>query len=205
MYGKLFVQMYQGTLATKGPWQALVTFQQLVILADKHGEVDMTAEAISRLTTIPLEIIQQGLQALQEPDPESRSPDEAGRRIVPLDDRRTWGWRIVNYLHYRQIRSEEERRAYHREYMRKRRAVKPDVNLSTGGEQCQPIAVSSKQYAKAVDVSGSSSTPTRVVQNLLKNPPSDDNSEAIAKNLKIAQLVASGQLEAAAKLRDGEG
>jgi hypothetical protein len=51
MYGKLFSQMYDGTLATKGPWQALVTFQQLIILADKHGIVDMTPEAIGRRTT----------------------------------------------------------------------------------------------------------------------------------------------------------
>ena len=26
MYGKVFVQMYDGTLGTQGPWQALVTF-----------------------------------------------------------------------------------------------------------------------------------------------------------------------------------
>ena len=54
MYGKLFVQMYEGTLASKGPWEALVTFQQLIILANRHGEVDMTPDAISRRTTIPL-------------------------------------------------------------------------------------------------------------------------------------------------------
>ena len=58
--------MYDGTLATKGPWQALVTFQQLIILADRNGEVDMTPEAISRRTTIPLEIIEHGIKALEE-------------------------------------------------------------------------------------------------------------------------------------------
>lgn len=139
--------MYEGTLATRGPWEALVTFQQLIILADKHGTVDMTPEVISRVTTVPLEVIQTGLKALQEPDPHSRSSDEGGRRIVPIDADREWGWRIVNYCHYRKIRSEEERREYHRNYMRKRRAVNPNVKVSTDGEQSQPIAVSSKQYA----------------------------------------------------------
>ena len=147
MYGKLFAQMYNGTLGTKGPWQALVTFQQMVILADKNGVVDMTAEAIARHTTIPLEIIKVGLVHLQEPDPDSRSPDEDGRRIVLLSDHRAWGWRVVNYGHYRKIRSEEERREYHRQYMRKRRSVNSDVKESTGSDQCQPIAVSSKQEA----------------------------------------------------------
>ena len=129
MYGKLFVQMYEGTLASKGPWQALVTFQQFIILADQHGVVDKTADAISRITTIPLEIIQQGIEALEKPDTESRTPAEDGRRIVRLSESREWGWQITNYTYYRNLRSQEERRVYMRQYQRKRRqAVNQDVN-----------------------------------------------------------------------------
>ena len=145
MYGKLFTSMYDGTLATKGPWQALVTFQQLVILADKYGVVDMTPDAISRRTTIPLDIIQQGLKHLLEPDPHSRSPNEGGRRITTLSDTRDWGWQIVNYDNYRKIRSAEERREYMRQFMRNKRAnqgVNQSVSMLAGGKQCQPIAVS---------------------------------------------------------------
>lgn len=159
MYGKLFSQMYDGTLATKGPWQALVTFQQLIILANKDGEVDMTPEAIARRTTIPFDVIETGILRLLEPDPQSRSPGEDGRRIVPLSDNRGWGWRIVNYDHYRKIRSEEERREYHRTYMRNRRAVNRKVKVSTDGEQCQPIAVSSKQEVEAVNLKALSGKP----------------------------------------------
>jgi hypothetical protein len=144
--------MYDGTLGTRGPWQALVTFQQLVILADKHGVVDMTPEAISRRTTIPLKIIQRGMIELEKPDPESRSPEEDGCRIVRLRDDRSWGWRIVNYAHYRQIRSEEERREYHKQFQRKRRAAKAavnsNVNKSTQHQQSRPIAVSKMQHAE---------------------------------------------------------
>jgi uncharacterized phage protein (TIGR02220 family) len=148
MYGKIFVQMYDGTLGTKGPWQALVTFQQLIILADKNGHVDMTPEAISRRTTIPLAVIEAGLKELTQPDPQSRTPSEDGRRIVLLSENRQWGWRIVNYDQYRKIRSEDERREYHKQYMRKRRESTPVnqiVKVSTGGDECQPIAVCSKQ------------------------------------------------------------
>lgn len=148
LYGKLFEQMFDGTLATKGPWQALVTFQQFIILADKRGDVDMTPEAISRRTTIPLEIIQTGIKALEEPDPDSRSPDLEGRRIVRLNDGRAWGWTIVNYAHYRNIRSQEERREYMRAYQQKRR---DDVNNRKHVNQKLAMstkAVSSKQYAE---------------------------------------------------------
>ena len=150
MYGKLFSQMYDGTLATKGPWQALVTFQQLIILADQHGIVDMTPEAIARRTTVPLQIIQEGLRHLQEPDPKSRTSDEEGRRISLLSESRAWGWRIVNYRHYRILRSGDERRAYHRQYYRDKRKpqhVSTDSTISSDSTDSTK-AVSSKQKHK---------------------------------------------------------
>jgi len=139
MFGKIFSGMFDGTLATVGPWEALVTFQQFIVLADKYGVVDMTAGAISRRTTVPLEIIQKGIDALEQPDPESRTPDEDGRRIVRLSNDRAWGWQVVNYEHYRNIRSADERREYmknyHREYRKQRKQPvnnrkqsKPPVN-----------------------------------------------------------------------------
>ena len=118
MYAKLFGSMFTGSLATRGPWQAVVTFQQFLVLADRFGIVDMTPEAISRHTTIPLNIITEGIEALEQPDPDSRRPDAEGRRIVRLDQARGWGWEIVNHAQYRQIRSAEERRDYQRAYMR---------------------------------------------------------------------------------------
>jgi hypothetical protein len=147
MYGKLFVQMYEGTLASKGPWEALVTFQQLIILANRHGEVDMTPDAISRRTTIPLEIINKGLFALSERDAQSRSPELEGRRIVLMDEHREWGWKIVNYDKYRKIRSEDERREYQRNLMSARRSKKlaPVSNVSPCSKQ---YAVSSMQEAE---------------------------------------------------------
>lgn len=148
MYGKLFAQMYDGTLVTAG-WQALVTFQQLVILADKRGVVDMTVDAICRKTTIPVDIIGPGIDALLLPDPNSRTPDEDGRRIVLLGENRNWGWRIVNYKYYRNLRNEEERREYHRNYWHNRKDS-TDSTDSTPTQQTQPSvrhAVSSKQNA----------------------------------------------------------
>lgn len=112
MFGKIFESMYDGTLASDGPWQALVTFQQMIVLADQDGVVDMTASAIARRTSIPLEIIQLGVERLMAPDPESRTPDEDGRRITLVEEHRAWGWQIVNYAKYRDMRKAEDRREY---------------------------------------------------------------------------------------------
>ena len=141
MYAKIFSQIYDGTLCTSGPWEALVTFQQLLILADQDGSVDMTASAISRRTTIPLDIINRGIDALMQEDPESRTPTEGGRRIALLSDGRVWGWRIVNYKHYRQLKREEDRREYHRDYWSKRKAestVSTPLNTTQQPQQTQP-------------------------------------------------------------------
>jgi hypothetical protein len=165
VYGKIFDQIYEGTLASRGPWQALVTFQQLIVLANRHGEVDMTADAISRRTTIPLDIIQLGLEALQKNDPESRTPSENGKRITPIEPNRAWGWRIVNYEKYRRIRSEEERREYMRSFMADKRARKragvlaPVSSVSPCSKQ---YAVSSKQKEKPTPCASAHVVPVEV-------------------------------------------
>lgn len=110
MYSKLFQSMYDGSLAQRGPWEALVTFQQFLILADRLGYVDIHPEVIARRTLIPVEIIRKGIEELEKPDPYSRDPSEGGRRIVRMADHRDWGWRIVNYKKYSSIRSTEDRR-----------------------------------------------------------------------------------------------
>lgn len=119
MYGKVFRQMYDSTVATN--WKALVTFQQFIILADSDGVVDMTPEAISRYTNIPLDIIQAGIIELEKPDPKSRSKEAEGRRLQRLDPDREWGWYLVNYEYYANLRTREEIRAGNRERKRRQR------------------------------------------------------------------------------------
>jgi hypothetical protein len=112
LYGKLFASMYGGTLY--GHWEAIVTMQQLVVLADADGIVDMTPQAIAAHTSIPLDIIAKGISKLEESDPYSRTPGEDGRRIVCIDEHRPWGWQIVNYLKYKHLKDSDEVRAQNR-------------------------------------------------------------------------------------------
>ena len=160
MYAKIFRQMYDGTLATNGPWQALVAFQQLLVLANDAGEVDMTVSAIARVTTIPREILEIGIAKLMEPDPESRTPSEDGRRLVPLSEHRSWGWRIVNYLKYRAIQKEEERREYHRNYYHEKRKTKgfqTSQQFSTASTDSTDTEADAEAEAEAEEKEGSTS------------------------------------------------
>lgn len=133
MYGKVFSSMYDGTLA--GNWEAIVTMQQLVVLANADGVVDKTPEAIARLTTIPIHIIKKGLEFLAQPDPRSRTPGEDGRRIVLLDEHRDWGWRLVNHGKYKRLRNMEDKREADRARMEEKRKKNKDV--ASGSQKSQ--------------------------------------------------------------------
>jgi hypothetical protein len=119
MYGKLFASMYDGSLY--GNWQALVTFQQMIVLCGPDGVIDMTPQALAARTSIPLDVIQAGIKVLEAPDQYSRTPDEDGRRIERLDDHRPWGWRIVNYRKYRLMVDAETVREQNRVRQQRRR------------------------------------------------------------------------------------
>lgn len=94
----------------------------MLVLADRFGVVDMTFEAIQRRTGVPMEIVRHGIKKLMEADPESRHKASDGRRIELIDDRRDWGWQIVNYDVYSKMRTAEERRDYMRKYMKEKRS-----------------------------------------------------------------------------------
>lgn len=134
MYGKIFESMYDGTLATD--WKAMIVFQQFIVLADREGIVDYTPEALNRRTGIPLDIIEHGIKKLQEPDPFSRSPEFKGCRIALLEDHRPWGWMIVNYAHYCQLASSEDRARQSTERSRKWREThkSDDATQGTDGD-----------------------------------------------------------------------
>jgi hypothetical protein len=138
VYGKIFEQMYDGTLSAD--WKAMVTFQQFIVLADSQGIVDYTPPALSRRTGIPLDILEHGIEKLQEPDPYSRSSDFDGRRITLLDENRPWGWEIVNYAHYRDLASREDKREKDRIRIANMRKGLKDKDAAENRNESQPVA-----------------------------------------------------------------
>ena len=131
MYGKIFDSIYDGTLY--GKWEALVTFQQFIVLSDADGTVDMTPMAISARTGIPREIIDKGIEVLEAPDPYTRTPGSDGVRIERLDEHRPWGWTIVNHEKYKRLQDSDTVREQTRERVRKHRERKKKVKDVTDG------------------------------------------------------------------------
>lgn len=145
MYAKVFAQIYDSSLAED--WRIRLVFMDLLVLADSEGYVDMTHQAIARRTNVPERIIRAAIEKLMQPDPESRTDSHEGRRLLPLDAHRSWGWKIVNFEKYRNMRDEDGRRAYMRELMRRKRQ---EEKASKTGAVSSPLAdVSSRKPALA--------------------------------------------------------
>lgn len=135
MYVKMFRSIFDGSLY--GQFEPTVVFMAMLVLAEREGIVDMTTQAIAARCGYPLDIVQRGIAELEKPDPQSRTPDEEGRRIIRLEETRDWGWRITNYEKYEKIRSAEERREYFRLKKREQRAKVS--TLSTTRPHCPPL------------------------------------------------------------------
>lgn len=112
MYAKVFRQIFESSIA-ENP-ELRFTFMDLIVLADSDGIVDITHEAISRITNRPLDVIKRTIAELEGPDPKSRTPDHNGARLKRLDDHRDWGWLIINFDKFRGIMTDSQYREKNR-------------------------------------------------------------------------------------------
>src|SRR3990167_8621889 len=112
MYVKLFKSLVEGSM--RGKSDVLLVWVNLLAHADREGFVDRHFRAIEDETGLPPERVRTAILELESPDTDSRSKELDGRRLERIDEHREWGWRIVNYEHYRGIRDAEERRLQNR-------------------------------------------------------------------------------------------
>lgn len=133
MYGKLFASLYQGTL--RGRPDELLVFTNLIACADADGVCDKHPRAIAEEVGLPIERVHAALAALEAPDPDSRSQAEDGARLIRIDEHRSWGWMLVNYQHYRDIRDPVERRKQVREAVQRHRTRRKE----SGNQQSSDV------------------------------------------------------------------
>ncbi|NNM62419.1 MAG: hypothetical protein HKM03_09640 [Steroidobacteraceae bacterium] len=127
MYAKVFTSLWDGSLY--GQLEASAVLMACVTLCNADGVLDMTHEAIAGRTGWPLEFIRKGIEQLEKADPRSRTPDEDGRRFVRLDEHRDWGWLIVNYGKYRELKDVDAVREQNRRRVRAFRQRKNGVTV----------------------------------------------------------------------------
>jgi hypothetical protein len=118
LYAKVFTSLWDGTLYGKTDAQLVFIF--LLAHADPDGEVRVVAEAIAGATGISLENVRSAIAYLESPEPGSGSEDREGRRIERIGDADRW--QVTNYVKYRGLRDEMERRRQTKEATKRWRA-----------------------------------------------------------------------------------
>ena len=155
MYTKLFSQITDSTV-WREPDHVRLVWITMLALADKRGEVMASVPGLSDRARVSLEQTVEALKILSGPDEWSRSKEHDGRRIEEVGG----GWKLLNYEKYRRIRDDEERRAYMRDYMRKRRC-KLDVNKNAKVSSSKPPLADMLAQAEAEAVNPSLPSPLK--------------------------------------------
>lgn len=118
MFAKIYRQIFDSSLAEDPGARRF--FMEMLVLANRNGIVDMTAEAIAGTIKIPLEEVERCIDVLMDIDPNSRSKKRHGARIRYIDsNQRLWGWVIVNHGKYRDCKNTEELRTLNQKGSRK--------------------------------------------------------------------------------------
>jgi hypothetical protein len=120
-YTKLFSSIIASTIWRTGDKTRLVWITMLA-MADQFGVVEASVPGLSDMARVTVAECREALDELQQPDPDSRSSEQEGRRIEKVEG----GWRLINHGKYREKMSRDERREYQRLYQRSYR--KQNVN-----------------------------------------------------------------------------
>lgn len=95
----VFDTVFEGSLCGQYPDTAAWLF--LLALCDKDGLVDKSPDYISAVTGMPKDVLSGCIERFMQPDPNSRTADDDGRRLALIDPSRPWGWRVINHGRYR--------------------------------------------------------------------------------------------------------
>lgn len=122
-FTKLFSSITESTVWCE-PASTRLVWITMLAMSDRHGRVWASLPGLANRARVELADCEQAIDTLLATDRYSRTPDNEGRRIEPIDG----GWRLLNHAKYRAIRDEESTREAKREHMRRKRA-KVDRNV----------------------------------------------------------------------------
>ncbi len=97
-----------------------VVWVTMLAMADSRGRVLSSLPGMAHIAGVSMEQCQDAIAKLTGPDPYSRTKEHEGRRIQECDG----GWLLLNYLKYREMRDQDERRIQTREAVSRHRARK---------------------------------------------------------------------------------
>ena len=178
MYVKLFNRILDSSLADNRKLRHF--FVDLLLCSDADGNVIMTKDAIARRIRAEISEVEWGLDELLKPEADSLNPDHEGRRILPLDGH-GYGWKILNFEFYRDMKNAQQLREASAERVRRHRAKKKQIVLE--GKDAEAFeAASGKSWQKrrkvVEDAGAKEGAQEAIKEGLEQAGPKPDNSSA---------------------------
>lgn len=164
-YTKLFGSIVASTIWREDDKTRIVWITMLAI-ANKHGEVEASVPGLADLSRVTVPEARAAIAKLEAPDPDSRSTEEEGRRIVKIPG----GWRLVNHGKYRAKLSVDERREY---LAQKQRECRARQQSSTNVNSCQlesKMSTPSTQAEAEAEADSKAEASKKIAHNVQANP-----------------------------------
>ena len=150
MYGKVFESMWTGSMMGVGAHKQSVWVYALA--HTRKGSVELNPDLIAKQIGMSIAQATKAIEYLCSPDPESRSKEEDGKRLLKTGQ---YLYEVVNWNHYRSLHSEDERREYERIRKRNYRAktkmsgTVPDMSGTNG--DCPGMSLMSRNAEADAD------------------------------------------------------
>ena len=135
-FTKLFSSITESTIWTEDHPTRL-TWITMLAMADRKGRVWASLPGLANRARVTLTEVEVAIAKFLSPDKYSRTEDNEGRRIEPIDG----GWRLLNHEKYRSIRDEEVIKESKRKYINTRREKERNVeNVDRGRHNAEAEA-----------------------------------------------------------------
>jgi hypothetical protein len=121
-YAKLFSLILSSSIWGEDDRTRIVWITMLA-MKNMHGIVNASFSGLARMANVPEDAVRIAIEKLEAPDPDSRTKDHDGRRIIPVEG----GWAVVNHAKYRATLSDDPEAISSRERVRRWRQKHGDA------------------------------------------------------------------------------
>lgn len=175
-YTKLFSSITESTIWGEA-YSTRIVWVTMLAMVDASGMVYGTVPGLARRANVTREECDAALASFLAPDPDSRTPENEGRRIEKADG----GWMLINHAKYAAVRDEAERREYKRQWDKENRANRPNASHRT--PDLPPTTPDSSDTNPTNPTLPTPPALTPTLEKKIKNTcaePSDDDSPPVA-------------------------
>ncbi len=143
-YGKIFESLYTGSMVGSGI-NVFALWAYVIASAKPPGTIELNPKILATVFGCTIDEVRDAIEKLCQPDPESRTKDFEGRRLIPEGQ---FLYAVPTWEKYNSLRNEIERREQNREAAqryrsRQRRHADEDDASSTSAQSAHTVCVSS--------------------------------------------------------------